>query len=104
MTTSRPVEGVLIRYFCRVRILGHATSGPDTTGSSARAAGGAAMPRAGIECRPQRMVKALARTPRSLAALVPSALLLVVLGGCSIKHPTADLVRGKQLFVQKCGA
>ena len=35
---------------------------------------------------------------------MPSALLLVVLGGCSIKHPTADLVRGKQLFVQKCGA
>jgi plastocyanin/cytochrome c2 len=50
------------------------------------------------------MVKALARTPRSIAALVPSALMIVVLGGCSLKHPTANLVRGKQLFVQKCGA
>ena len=31
------------------------------------------------------------------------ALLLVALGGCSVKHPTADLVSGKQLFVAKCG-
>jgi mono/diheme cytochrome c family protein len=29
---------------------------------------------------------------------------LAALGGCAIKHPTADLVRGKVLFVQKCGA
>ncbi len=46
------------------------------------------------------MVKAFARP----AALVPCAVLLVVLGGCTIKHPTSDLVRGKQLFVAKCGA
>jgi mono/diheme cytochrome c family protein len=26
------------------------------------------------------------------------------LGGCSLKHPTADVVHGKVLFVQKCGA
>ena len=25
-------------------------------------------------------------------------------GGCAIKHPTADLVNGKVLFVKKCGA
>ncbi len=50
------------------------------------------------------MVKALARGPRSLAALVPTALLLVVLGGCAVKHPTQNVVRGKQLFVAKCGA
>jgi plastocyanin len=50
------------------------------------------------------MVKALARTPRSLAALATGALLLVALGGCAIKHPTPNLVRGKQLFVQKCGS
>ncbi len=31
-------------------------------------------------------------------------LLLITLGGCAVKHPTADLVRGKQLFVQKCGS
>lgn len=30
--------------------------------------------------------------------------MLVALGGCSIKHPTDDLVRGKQLFVSKCGS
>jgi uncharacterized cupredoxin-like copper-binding protein len=50
------------------------------------------------------MVKALARVPRSLAAIVPSALFVVVLGGCSVKHPTASMVHGKQLFVAKCGA
>jgi plastocyanin len=36
--------------------------------------------------------------------LVPGALLLVALGGCQIKHPTSDLVKGKQLFVAKCSA
>jgi mono/diheme cytochrome c family protein len=30
--------------------------------------------------------------------------LLVSLGGCALKHPTANLVRGKELFVEKCGA
>jgi mono/diheme cytochrome c family protein len=44
------------------------------------------------------------RAVRSTAALLPLALTLIALGGCSIKHPTADLVRGKQLFTQKCGA
>ena len=42
------------------------------------------------------------RTVRSVA-LVPLALILFALGGCAIKHPTADLVHGKQLFIQKCG-
>jgi mono/diheme cytochrome c family protein len=42
------------------------------------------------------------RTLRSVA-LVPLALALLALGGCAIKHPTADLVHGKQLFVSKCG-
>jgi len=50
------------------------------------------------------MVNALVRTPRSLVALVPAALLALVLGGCSIKHATPDLVQGKKLFVEKCGA
>jgi mono/diheme cytochrome c family protein len=44
------------------------------------------------------------RALRSAAVLLPLAAMLVALGGCAIKHPTADLVRGKQLFVQKCGA
>ena len=29
---------------------------------------------------------------------------MVALGGCTLKHPTANIVRGKELFVQKCGA
>ena len=44
------------------------------------------------------------RALRSTAALLPVALMLVTLGGCAIKHPTSDLVTGKQLFVQKCGS
>jgi plastocyanin len=36
--------------------------------------------------------------------LAPAALVLLAFAGCNPKHPTADLVRGKQLFVQKCGA
>jgi mono/diheme cytochrome c family protein len=44
------------------------------------------------------------RAVRSTAALLPLALILIALGGCAIKHPTADLVHGKQLFIQKCGA
>jgi mono/diheme cytochrome c family protein len=43
------------------------------------------------------------RLSRSTVALVPLALALIALGGCAIKHPTADLVRGKQLFISKCG-
>jgi plastocyanin len=47
---------------------------------------------------------ARARSVHSLAALIPGALALFAAGGCAIKHPTANLVRGKQLFVAKCGA
>ena len=49
------------------------------------------------------MVSALAR---SYGALWPAAgtLIVVGLGGCGVKHPTADEVNGKQLFVSKCGS
>ena len=50
------------------------------------------------------MLRTPPRTPRSLAAFAVGASLLVGLGGCSLKHPTANLVTGKQLFVAKCGA
>jgi plastocyanin len=50
------------------------------------------------------MVNVLSRTPRSLVAVVPAALVAVVVGGCSLKHSTPDLVQGKKLFVQKCGS
>lgn len=36
--------------------------------------------------------------------LACSAGLLGALDGCSLKHPAANLVRGKQLFVAKCGS
>lgn len=39
-----------------------------------------------------------------LAALVLGALLVVLVAGCTLKHPVTNLPRGKQLFVQKCGA
>jgi uncharacterized cupredoxin-like copper-binding protein len=61
-------------------------------------------PRPWIECGPKLMMDSFARKPRSLFALIAGALALVALGGCAIKHPTADLVSGKQLFVAKCGS
>ncbi len=33
-----------------------------------------------------------------------AALTLLSLTACNVKHPTANVVRGKQLFVQKCGS
>jgi mono/diheme cytochrome c family protein len=47
------------------------------------------------------------RTATALYWLVRSAgftVLVAALSGCALKHPTADLVRGKQLFVGKCGS
>jgi len=41
---------------------------------------------------------------RTLALILPAALAALVLGGCDIKHPTASLLTGKQLFVSKCGS
>lgn len=41
---------------------------------------------------------------RGFLALLPAALVVVALAGCDIKHPTADLVKGKQLFVSKCAS
>jgi mono/diheme cytochrome c family protein len=35
-------------------------------------------------------------------AAVGLALLVIALEGCAVKHPTANLVHGKQLFVNKC--
>ena len=43
------------------------------------------------------------RTAWGLAA-VGLALLVVALEGCAVKHPTANLVHGKMLFVSKCGS
>ena len=40
---------------------------------------------------------------RSLALLAPLAL-AVALGGCNVKHPTANLVTGKMMFQAQCGS
>jgi plastocyanin len=50
------------------------------------------------------MVDSLASKPRGLFALFAGALAVVVLAGCAVKHPTSNLVTGKQLFVAKCGS
>jgi len=50
------------------------------------------------------MVRGVGRSPRRFATLVTAALLVLALGGCTLKHPTANVVRGKQMFVTKCGA
>jgi mono/diheme cytochrome c family protein len=49
------------------------------------------------------MVRPIAQTLRGLI-LAPAALLLVVLGGCNVKHPTSNLVSGKKLFVEHCAS
>jgi mono/diheme cytochrome c family protein len=49
-------------------------------------------------------MRAVVSRAGSLLALAPLALAMLALGGCTLKHPTANLVRGKQLFVTKCGA
>jgi mono/diheme cytochrome c family protein len=49
------------------------------------------------------MVSWFVRGGRRLATIAPVALLVLAVGGCAIKHPVTNLVRGKQLFVSKCG-
>lgn len=46
------------------------------------------------------MVDSLGRISTLLAGVV----ITVALGGCAIKHPTGDLVTGKQLFATKCAS
>jgi mono/diheme cytochrome c family protein len=45
----------------------------------------------------------LLRGRRNLVAVLPAALVLLVVGGCAVKHPTTNMVHGKVLFVAKCG-
>jgi mono/diheme cytochrome c family protein len=50
------------------------------------------------------MVKLKASSLRRVAVLLPGILAAVALSGCTLKHPVANLVTGKELFVAKCGA
>src|SRR5947208_16883375 len=49
----------------------------------------------------RRGLTPLGRTSGALSLAVAA---LIALGGCDVKHPTPNAVRGKQLFVQKCGS
>ncbi|HEY2437041.1 MAG TPA: c-type cytochrome [Solirubrobacteraceae bacterium] len=44
------------------------------------------------------------RSTRSLVAFLPAVLVVLAVGGCAVKHPTANVVHGKVLFVSKCGS
>lgn len=44
------------------------------------------------------------RIRRTFATLIMGLAMLVALGGCAIKHPTANLVSGKVLFQKACGS
>ncbi len=46
------------------------------------------------------MVKSLGR----IATLMAGALIVVALGGCSVKHANGNLVSGKKLFASNCGS
>ena len=46
------------------------------------------------------MVKPLGR----ICTLMAGALIVISLGGCALKHATANLVTGKQLFASNCGS
>src|SRR5947209_8911853 len=50
------------------------------------------------------MRRGTAGASRGISAAGAIAALLLVLSGCAVKYPTANLVRGKQLFVAKCGS
>lgn len=50
------------------------------------------------------MLRGFVRGGRSLAAIASLAAVVIAIGGCAVKHPVANLVTGKQLFVEKCGA
>jgi mono/diheme cytochrome c family protein len=73
-----------MRYFWRVLIRGHATEASYKV--------------------PPSMLRGLDRGRRTLAAIVPLALMLIAITGCDVKHPVTNEVHGKQLFVSKCGA
>jgi plastocyanin len=49
-------------------------------------------------------MRGLARSPRSILALIPGAVVVIALAGCAVKHPTGNLVTGKKLFIGKCGS
>jgi len=50
------------------------------------------------------MLQTSARVRRIFGTLLVSAATLVLLGGCAVKHPSANLVDGKIMFEKTCGS
>src|SRR6478672_6270627 len=46
------------------------------------------------------MAKSLGR----ISTLMAGGLIVISMGGCAVKHPTANLVTGKKLFATNCGS
>src|ERR1700743_2493524 len=103
MMTSRPVEGVRMRYFWRNLMAAMlpagrpaaAPGGGPATPPRRRGAAGrvgnehSLQPRPRLECRVERMLQRSARVRRLVAVSVASILVLAILSGCAIKHPVA---------------
>src|SRR5947209_20048540 len=100
MMTSRPVEGARIRYFWRIRIWRHTTSGPDGTGAEWGRKRAASLDRvpAGemLACPPGLR--------RTVIRLIAGIVAMLAVGGCAVKHPTSNLVAGKVTFQKSCGS
>jgi mono/diheme cytochrome c family protein len=50
------------------------------------------------------MLEPVTRIPFRFAAALASAIVVLGLGGCALKHPVTDPANGKLLFIQKCGS
>ena len=106
MITSRPVDGVRMRYFWRILIPRHATSGL----GRAEPPSCDPQPVRPYAVRSDRVPPASygetlwQRIPRNFGALAAAGPFCWSLSGCAVKHPTANLVNGKKLFVAKCGS
>src|SRR5947209_14831776 len=46
----------------------------------------------------------MAKSSGRISTLMAAALIVVSLGGCALKHPTANLVTGKKLFASNCAS
>src|SRR5579884_2572492 len=46
----------------------------------------------------------MAKSMGRICTLIACALIVVSVGGCAVKHPTANLVTGKKLFATNCAS
>jgi mono/diheme cytochrome c family protein len=50
------------------------------------------------------MLRCPTRLRRTALRLIAGAIVLMAVGGCDVKHPTANLVSGKVMFQKSCGS